>query len=200
MSQPPSEEARRVGIRKAAARAFVRRGLEATRLIDVAEEAGISKGGLYFHFPTKEALLDEIFEQHVLALRRRWSFVPTFADPADRVLRLLVFAHVRSIEDDVEETRLFQQLVTAAAREPACRARLEAVWEVLVGTYEAVFRRGVDEGLFATPSPREAATVIVALVQGLGQAAAGDPDGRCPMTWERVADVAERLALPVTRP
>lgn len=43
-----------------AARVFERRGFAATTIADILEEAGVSKGAMYFHFDTKEALAREI--------------------------------------------------------------------------------------------------------------------------------------------
>ena len=41
-----------------------RDGLASLTLEAVAEEAGLSKGGLLYHFPTKVALIEALFEHH----------------------------------------------------------------------------------------------------------------------------------------
>jgi AcrR family transcriptional regulator len=173
---------------------FVRRGYAATRLLDIAREAGLSKGGVYFYYRTKETLLHEIFEHHIETLHQRWGFDPAADEAADRVLHRLVRAHVRSVEDDVDETRLYNLLATLAAQDPTFRARLDAVWTLLCDTYTTVVQRGVNEGVFVAAAPRAAAAAIVAMVQGLGQAAAAHPDGRCPVSCDEAAAHAIRIA------
>ena len=54
-SQPPDE--RREAILAAACRAILRRGFHATRIADIAREAGTSTGTVHYHFETKDDVL-----------------------------------------------------------------------------------------------------------------------------------------------
>jgi AcrR family transcriptional regulator len=54
---------RRVLLMDAAARTFARLGYEDARMEDVADEAGVAKGLLYRHFPSKEALFSSLMEE-----------------------------------------------------------------------------------------------------------------------------------------
>ncbi len=47
----------------AAARLFRERGVEATSVTDVMQAAGLTHGGFYKHFPSKQALVTEAFRQ-----------------------------------------------------------------------------------------------------------------------------------------
>ncbi|MBL6966161.1 MAG: TetR family transcriptional regulator [Anaerolineales bacterium] len=49
---------------KACSRILQREGLANLTLETVADEAGLSKGGLLYHFPTKTALVEGLFEYH----------------------------------------------------------------------------------------------------------------------------------------
>lgn len=68
---------RRVLLMDAAARTFSRLGYRGARMEDVAEEAGVAKGLLYQHFPSKEALFRALMEEHgarfTERLRARWA-------------------------------------------------------------------------------------------------------------------------------
>ncbi len=60
--QPPAEpnRTRREAILDGAFNAFARRGYRDTVVDDIAASAQTSKGGIYFHFPTKEAIFREL--------------------------------------------------------------------------------------------------------------------------------------------
>ncbi|MEM9191556.1 MAG: TetR/AcrR family transcriptional regulator [Myxococcota bacterium] len=47
---------------QAAIRVLARQGYARTSLMDIAKEAGMSKGAVHYHFPTKEALIQVVLE------------------------------------------------------------------------------------------------------------------------------------------
>lgn len=55
-------------ILEAAKQVFVRKGYEATKMGDVAAEAGIGRTALHYYYRTKEMLFDAIFDQLIDAL------------------------------------------------------------------------------------------------------------------------------------
>jgi len=61
---PEGNAARRAGILKSTSGEFLRYGFKKTSMDDLARAAGLSRQGLYLHFPTKEAL----FKQTVLQM------------------------------------------------------------------------------------------------------------------------------------
>lgn len=50
---------------------FAERGYDATPIEEVLRRAGVSKGALYHHFPTKEALFEAVFEENERAVMDR---------------------------------------------------------------------------------------------------------------------------------
>src|ERR671935_2880554 len=56
-----SQEGRRRQILDAAVRAFAQKGYHASRVSDIAEEAGVAYGLVYHYFESKEAVLEAIF-------------------------------------------------------------------------------------------------------------------------------------------
>ncbi|RJF88984.1 TetR/AcrR family transcriptional regulator [Oleomonas cavernae] len=49
---------------------FAQKGIAATTTRDIATEAGIAEGTIYRHFPSKEAMADEIFLENYLPFAR----------------------------------------------------------------------------------------------------------------------------------
>ncbi|MDL2258656.1 TetR/AcrR family transcriptional regulator [Eubacteriales bacterium OttesenSCG-928-K08] len=65
----------RENIRLAAAQLFMSNGVHASSLADIALAAGLSKGTLYYHYPTKENLVLEIAQAHFTSITEdmyRW--------------------------------------------------------------------------------------------------------------------------------
>ena len=57
-------EGTRDGIRQTASQLFMTGGVHATSLADIAKASKLSKGTLYYHYPTKEYLVLDIAEEH----------------------------------------------------------------------------------------------------------------------------------------
>ena len=86
---------RREHLLDAAARVFAQRGYADAQMDEIAAAADTSKGGLYFHFPTKEALIGAVIGRAGDILRRRVHRAMTAAGPdpvarADAALSTLV--------------------------------------------------------------------------------------------------------------
>ncbi len=195
MTRQRSDEERKRQIRAAATRCFVRRGYAATRLLDIAREAGLSKGGVYFHYRAKEQLFHDILDAQLKALQERWSFDPVADQPADRTLQRLVVAHLRTMEDDPDETRLGHLLISMAPQSATFRGKLQEAFSVMRALYARVVARGMEEGVFSRGDADAAAAAILGIVQGLAAQSAIDPEGKLPIT----PDAAARLALGAAR-
>ena len=193
MTRQRNDEQRKQQIRDAATRCFVRAGYEATRLLDIAREAGLSKGGVYFHYRAKETLFHDILEQMATAMQARWDFEPVAEQPADRTLARLVVAHLRTMQDEPDELRLQNLLVAMAAQHQAFRERLEQVVGIMRDLYAQVIERGITEGVFIVGDSKVMATSILAYVNGLGALTVLDPDGQLPVMPEQAAEQAVRM-------
>lgn len=72
---PPADKRRQ--ILDAAVRIFARQGFHATRVSDIADEAGVAYGLVYHYFRSKDDVLDELFVE-------RWSLLLAAIEEADR--------------------------------------------------------------------------------------------------------------------
>ncbi len=86
-----SREDRRESILDAAGEVFTTKGFDATRMEDVAHVAGIAKGLLYKHFPSKDALFDALVDRqggrYVADLRALLGATDVPAGPEDATRR-----------------------------------------------------------------------------------------------------------------
>jgi TetR/AcrR family fatty acid metabolism transcriptional regulator len=72
---PPVDKRRQ--ILDAAIRVFARQGFHATRVSDIADEAGVAYGLVYHYFESKDEVLNELFTA-------RWSLLLAAIEEADR--------------------------------------------------------------------------------------------------------------------
>jgi len=71
----------------AAVRVFARKGYHASRVGDIAEEAGVAHGLLYHHFASKDQVLEAVFHENWSVLQARIASVEETDEPAADQLR-----------------------------------------------------------------------------------------------------------------
>jgi AcrR family transcriptional regulator len=68
--------ARREQILAAVVKVFARKGFAASRIEDVAAEAGIAKGGVYLYFESRDALLESVFSAYAAQTKTLLASAP----------------------------------------------------------------------------------------------------------------------------
>ncbi len=146
-------ESTRARIRVAAARVIERDGAAHLTLDKIAAAAGISKGGLLYHYPSKQALLEGLLT-HLLG--NRPNLIEPLASDEEQNLTLLLDSLIDADFDLPEDERIMAQgLVAASAESP----------ELLAPAKEHV---GDLFAALGTPPPTaDAARIIFLASQGL---------------------------------
>jgi TetR/AcrR family transcriptional regulator, fatty acid metabolism regulator protein len=132
-----SEEKRRQII-DASVRVFARKGFHASRVGDIAEEAGVAHGLLYHYFSSKDEVLETIFRENWGVLLERIHAVERTDEPASEQLRHVAAILLRTWLHEPDVVRV---LVREIARSPEMQARIGE----LVKPIEAI-RRIVERG------------------------------------------------------
>jgi AcrR family transcriptional regulator len=150
MAKAPSIDKRRQ-ILDAAIRVFARQGFHATRVSDIADEAGVAYGLVYHYFNSKEEVLNELFSE-------RWSLLLAAIEEADgsgatprAKLEAVAGFIVESYRHDPELMKVIIVEVTRAANSfglthlPEIRRAYESIAKIVSDGQEAgAFRRDVD--------------------------------------------------------
>src|SRR3954470_6570605 len=96
------KEETRGRILRAAARAIRKHGYEGVGVADVMKEAGLTHGGFYAHFPSRDALLAQAAEQAGIESMENMSRALAPAKPGDELMALvdsyLADRHVEAAE------------------------------------------------------------------------------------------------------
>lgn len=84
-----NKDDRRAEILAAARHLFSERGYHAVSLVDIAEEAGLSVGLIYYVFPKKEDILVGVVKEASVLYRRVFDQIRALDDPLERLDRIM---------------------------------------------------------------------------------------------------------------
>ncbi|HXY27158.1 MAG TPA: TetR/AcrR family transcriptional regulator [Acidimicrobiales bacterium] len=170
-------ERRRRQIMAAALACFSRQGFHRTTMQDIVKESGLSAGAFYTYFPSKEAIVAALADEHHRSEAETLARVDTASD-AVMALATLVHASLGRLDNAEERQwrRVTVQLWAEALRDPhimdVVRSGLDGPLEVLAD----VIARGQREGtLPSNLDPKATARVCVAIFQGLVVQQAWEP-------------------------
>jgi AcrR family transcriptional regulator len=183
------EEKRRL-LLDAAVRVFARQGFHASRVGDIAAEAGVAHGLLYHYFSSKDEVLETVFRETWSELLGAIHDVEASGAPAREQLRQVAAILLRSWRRQPDLVRV---LVREIARSPELHRRLDEV-RAAFAAIERIVRRGQSTGEFRSDlDPRLASTVFYG---GLEEILTGWVLGVLPDGDEEVAR-AERTVVEV---
>lgn len=162
-----TEQLRREQIMDGAVHCFVKRGYAATRLLDIAQAAGISKGGVYFHYRAKEQLLRDILDNYVNLAQRAWGAVELDGPPEETLARL-VRLQLEGVGERYSEAFLLMISSFSCYANSDVDAPRQA-FSLMHDAYWYVLIQGQRAGVFRSDDPSLMAARIIAFVQGLQQ-------------------------------
>lgn len=189
--QQRSEETR-TRILEAAHRLFSQAGYDATGVAEICQAAGVSKGAFYHHFPSKQAIFLELFDQWLdgidlgmqLARQGGQNIPQTFLNLAEMLPAIFADASGR--------LPMFLEYWTQASRD-------NTIWDATVAPYRryeklfaSLVREGIAEGSFHPMDADMAARGLVSLAVGILLQGLLDPKGA---DWPLVARESLQLLI-----
>lgn len=174
MTRHLPELERKSQILRAARAVFIEQGYLAARMEDVAKRAGLSKGAVYFYFPSKRDLLMAIVgEEH----ENTYGFLeqaegddrPALVKLLDLGMKYLdYFAGLKS------PPRFFLLMIEQGIRDDEIREECVAVHHRFVDACTRIVAQGQREGVFREGDPVAVAMMLKAMIDGFaGQSAIG---------------------------
>jgi TetR/AcrR family transcriptional regulator, fatty acid metabolism regulator protein len=128
----------------AAVRVFAAQGYDASRVGDVAREAGVAYGLVYHYYDSKEAVLEAVFRAAWGRLLAAVALAEATSEDAAEQRELVVKIVLRAWRDDPDLVRL---LVREVTRNPHIQDELDEIGQAFA-SLERMVRRGQDDGTF----------------------------------------------------
>jgi TetR/AcrR family transcriptional regulator, fatty acid metabolism regulator protein len=148
----------------AAVRVFARKGYHASRVGDIAEEAGVAHGLLYHYFKSKDDVLEAVFHENWSVLLARIASVEETEEPAADQLRHVAAILLRTWLHLPDVVRV---VVREFGRSPELAERIGDLAQP-IDVIQRVIARGVASGEFRSDiDPRIAATVVYGSIDEL---------------------------------
>lgn len=163
-------EAQFAGILASSLSLFVHRGFAATRVADIAAQAGVSPGLLYHYFPSKDDILAALLQEalprlEAAALELEASSRPV-ADKLPMALQSLIEG-IQTNSDSGKHHLLIAQISACDVLPDAARAILDNHARTQYALMERLFAQGQSEGSVRDGDPRQMAMIFWSLVKGL---------------------------------
>jgi AcrR family transcriptional regulator len=180
LTRAESREQTRKRLLAAAARLFAKNGFDATSVDDVAEEAGFSKGALYYNFASKdelfEALVDDSVAQMITGLEAALAGAQTIEEKLAAMQRVLTEEERHSGGQQLELEVIVQALRDRKLRRTVGKAYTQMRDAIASLIAEQYAQAGAKPPL----PPGHLAIAIMAGSLGHGLMQALDPDAVPP--------------------
>ncbi len=151
-------EERRNEILDAADELFGAKGFDGTSTNDILKKVGIERGTLYYHFKSKEIIMDALIERYnVRLLGAAQEIAADHSIPVvERIIRVVMAMNISggSSKEIMEHIHKPQN---ALMHQKIQRVIINGVTPILTG----IIREGTQQGLFSTPFPYECMEMIV---------------------------------------
>ena len=164
--RPDVSQQRKHQILDAAEEVFTRKGIDQTRMDDIVDETGLSKGTLYWYFKNKDAIiiaiLDRIFQREFEELEALdtaktgaeasiWLLTDRISDDMGRMLRLMPIAY---------------EFMALAFRKKVVQKVISQYFNRYMDILVPIVRYGIESGEFRQVDAWEVALAVGAVMEG----------------------------------
>jgi AcrR family transcriptional regulator len=183
---------RRRQILAAAVKVFAQKGFHASRVGDIAEEAGIAYGLVYHYYESKEDLLETIFRTTWTEMLARIGEVEEAGAPAAEAVRQVTALLLRTWRRDPDLVRV---LVREVTRNQHVQQEVEEITQAMEAL-ERIIQRGQESGEFRSELDSRLSAVV--FYGALEEVLSGWVLGQLPDREEDIARAEQNVVAVLT--
>jgi AcrR family transcriptional regulator len=145
---------------------FLENGYDGTSMESIARRAGISKGGLYHHFSSKDEILlkaNQKLNEPVYTIMQQASQHPS----ASKGLSLYIKNYLEYWLDHKREMVFYTLSYVKLLDNPSLWEMYERYTENTIVFFQDLYQRGIDSGEFVPHSAYDSAITLMAAVDGI---------------------------------
>lgn len=146
---------------------FAEKGFAKASMNDVVRASGLSKGGVYWHFKSKDELVTAIFDQFFIEQLALLDEVMAGEGTAVTKLNQLAAITGDSVAELAAQFPSPLEFYALAAREESLKEHLQDHFHNYREKIEALVAQGIVDGEFREHNSTDAANTIMALFEGL---------------------------------
>jgi AcrR family transcriptional regulator len=164
--RPDVSDERKDQILNGAEQVFSKKGFDQTRMDDIAEEIGLSKGTLYLYFKSKDdliiAILDRIFQGVFKQLDARKNVQMS----ATEAISQFTEEAIRDYKTMLRILPIAYEFLALTFRNKTVQKALKEYFRVYMDVLVPIIQRGIDSGEFRQVDAQEVAIAAGAIYEG----------------------------------
>ena len=192
MAVQPRGEETRTRILDVAQEAFARYGYDATGVAEICRRAGVTKGGFYHHFPSKQDVFLEMLERWLEGLDRQLQLLRSGQESVPEELLAMTEMVPAVFQEAGGRLPLFLEFLTKAAHSPVVWQATVAPFRKYHAFFAGMIRDGMAEGSLRSVDPDLASNLLLSFAVGLLAMGLLDPYGA---DWGPVAQEGMGMLL-----
>lgn len=166
MTEHQNKDQRREQILDAAGQLFANKGFDKTSVDEIAREAGLSKGAIYWYFPSKEQILIGLAEK--FEMQNQDTVIQSAGEDAygpEALYKAHRFIYADKQNNPLPDL-LFQQFVSMGQKYPEIAEALDRTQKSWVGIIAGLLDKAVERGDFRPFDTKLIAEAISAMYRG----------------------------------
>ncbi len=166
MTKHKSSDERTSQILAAARTCFIEKGYFATKMDEIARHAGLSKGGVYFHFDSKHDIFHALVEREY---ERTRDFLETVAveegDFAQKIMH--IGGHFTSIFESSDNPRFIVVIMEMSLRDDDIAQLFKQMQQSYLDKVSEMIQWGIKQGELREVDPETISFLLKSLLDGI---------------------------------
>jgi AcrR family transcriptional regulator len=163
---------------------FAEKKINEADIIEICQQAGLTRGAFYHHFPTKQQFLLELFDKWVNKMASQLSSIQFESKNSVEILTEITDRMQPVFEQAGEQLPIFLELYVKAINEPNLKEYVLNSYCNYLNFLSDIVSKGVEKDLVKTTEVEDISKILFAITIGLLVQGLIDPQGA---DWGKLA-------------